>query len=225
MLTGRQAVQGGTFCLFNLFPGYQIFPYSSICNVQIPWHFSRGIILVKTSVTRYFFINLIKRRTMKKIFLSAIVLATAYTLSAQEITAYRASTDPAGNTYVVPVSIKNNFQATYPGVTVVTWQPATDWWYATYKDNNNRLVSVYYNTQDYYMIRNETFNVSLPVLNTLVPESVITAAIDTYGNDLYSITAMKTSTGEDTYQVALIKNGTMEKTMMNASAVAMNSSR
>jgi hypothetical protein len=84
---------------------------------------------------------------------------------------------------------------------------------------------VYYNTQDYYMIRNETFNVSLPVLNTLVPESVITAAIDTYGNDLYSITAMKTSTGEDTYQVALIKNGTMEKTMMNASAVAMNSSR
>jgi hypothetical protein len=36
---------------------------------------------------------------------------------------------------------------------------------------------------------------------------------------------MKTSTGEDTYQVALIKNGTMEKTMMNASAVAMNSSR
>lgn len=156
---------------------------------------------------------------MKKIFLSVIMLAGVYTLSAQQVPTYQA-TDV---NFAVPVTIKTNFQATYPSATTVTWQPMNDWWYATYKDENNRLVSVYYNTQPYYLIRNETFKVALPVLNTLVPETVITNAINKYGNSLYSITAMKPAGSEAmNYQVTLIQNGMIETVMMNESNTAMN---
>ena len=160
---------------------------------------------------------------MKKIFLSAIMLAAAYTLCAQQSKTYQA-TDM--NTYQVPPTIQTNFQVTYPGTAQVTWRPMNDWWYATYKDDNNRIIQVYYNTQEYYMIRNESFKVSLPVLNTFVPEDVITNAISSYGNDLYSITALKADTSNNMmYHVTLIKNGTAETTMMNAASVAYNSNR
>jgi hypothetical protein len=154
---------------------------------------------------------------MQKIFLSAIMLAGAYALCAQEVTVYKA-TDV---NYQVPVIIKTNFQAAYPAATQVTWQPmSSDWWYATYKDNN-RLTIVYYNTQPYYLIRDESYKMSLPVLNTFVPEDVIANAVNTYGGDLYSITAMKVNGAETpTYQVVLIKNGTMESATMNGTAVA-----
>jgi hypothetical protein len=157
---------------------------------------------------------------MKKFFLSAMMLAGAYALCAQQVPTYQAT----DITYQVPVTIKTNFQVSYPAATTVTWQPMNDWWYATYKDENNRLVSVYYNTQPYYLIRNETFKVALPVLNTLVPEDVITNAINKYGNNLYSITALKTSGSTDMmYQVTLVQNGTAETVMMNGTSVAYNS--
>jgi len=154
---------------------------------------------------------------MKKIFLSAIMLAGAYALCAQEVTVYRA-TDV---NYTVPVIIQTNFQAAYPTATQVTWQPmSTDWWYATYKDNN-RLTVVYYNTQPYYLIRDESYKMSLPVLNTFVPEDVIVNAVNTYGADLYSITALKPdASGNVSYQVGLVKNGTLETATMNGSAKA-----
>ena len=158
---------------------------------------------------------------MKKIFLSAIMLAGAYALCAQEVTVYRA-TDV--NTYAVPVIIQTNFQTAYPTATQVTWQPmSTDWWYATYKDNN-RLTVVYYNTQPYYLIRNESYKMSLPVLNSFVPEDVITNAVNTYGADLYSITATKPdANGNVGYNVTVVKNGVAETMMMNGSGVATNS--
>jgi hypothetical protein len=158
---------------------------------------------------------------MKKIFLSVIMAASVYALSAQEVTVYRAT--DVNTTYTVPVIIQSNFQAAYPTATQVTWQPmSSDWWYATYKDNN-RLTVVYYNTQPYYLIRNESYKISLPVLNTFVPDNVISNAVNTYGPNLYSITALKPdATGNVSYQVAVIKNGTMETTTMNGSvAVGM----
>ena len=154
---------------------------------------------------------------MKKFFLSAMMLAGAYALCAQQVPTYRA-TDV---TFQVPVTIKTNFQVSYPAATTVTWQPMNDWWYASYKDQNNRLVSVYYNMQPYYLIRNETFKVALPVLNTLVPEDVITNAINKFGNSLYSITTVKTSGSEEMmYQVTLIQNGTAETCLLYTSDAA-----
>jgi len=152
---------------------------------------------------------------MKRIFLSAIMLATAYTLCAQD-QPYMA-TDVNPGTYTAPVIIQTKFQTNYPNATMVTWQPMSDWWYATYKDNNNRLVSVYYNTQPYYLIRDEVYTVSLPVLNSFVPDDVVTNAVNTYGASLYSITALKPDVNNNTaYEITLVKNGKMEMATMNA---------
>ena len=147
------------------------------------------------------------------------MLAAAYAVSAQDPAPYRA-TDV---NYTVPVYIQGKFQATYPTATQVTWQPmSNDWWYASYKENN-RITNVYYNTQEYYLIRDENYVMSLPVLNTFVPEDVITNAVNTFGTDLYSITAMKPDSSNNTmYQVITIKNGIMQTSMMNGSGMAYN---
>jgi hypothetical protein len=157
---------------------------------------------------------------MKKIFCAACMLAAAYTVSAQEVVTYKATTSEFDYTSQVPVSIRENFAANNPTTATVTWMPMTsDWWYATYKTDNNRIVRVYYNTQPWYMMRGESFKASLPVLNTFVPDVVITNAINTYGNDLYSITRRVSNGSEEMYHVTIIKNGTSEITLMNGQGV------
>jgi len=158
---------------------------------------------------------------MKKIFFAAMILAATFTVSAQEVVAYKSTTNDFGYSPQVPAVIRANFQASYPTVTTATWMPATnDWWYATYKDNN-RIVRVYYNTQPWYMMRGESFKASLPVLNTFVPDQVILNAINTYGNDLYSITQRLSIGNEEVYHVTVIKNGISEVISMNRQGVVV----
>lgn len=164
---------------------------------------------------------------MKKIFCAAIMLAAAYTLKAQEPAAYTTTTTTVNYTSQVPMVIRTNFQTSNPTVTQVTWMPmSTDYWYASYMTTNNRITRVYYNTQPWYMYepsRNEGFKVALPVLNTYVPEDVITSAIKTYGNDLFSITARKPAEdGTQSYFVTLIKNGVSEIVDMNGENTVMS---
>ena len=129
---------------------------------------------------------------MKKFFLSAIILVgVACCLYAQQDSTKQA----AG----VPPPIQSSFQASYPGVTAPSWQQMNDWWYASYTESN-RITDVYYNAQPYYLNRNESFKVMLPVLNSQVPEDVITTAIHTYTNDLYSITAIRIADSTNTMQ-------------------------
>ena len=157
---------------------------------------------------------------MKKIFFAAIIMAAAYTVSAQTVVSYKTSTDDFDYSAQVPTEIRANFQTSYPTVTAVTWMPmSTDWWYATYKTDNNRIVRVYYNTQPWYMMRGESFKASLPVLNTYVPDLVVTNAINTYGNNLYSITRRLSTANEEMYHVTVIKNGVSEVTLMNGQGV------
>jgi hypothetical protein len=159
---------------------------------------------------------------MKKIFLAAITLTAAYTLGAQEVV-YKTNANEFDYSAQVPATIKTNFQASYPNVTTVTWMPMTnDWWYATYKTDNNRVVRVYYNTQPWYMMRGESFRASLPVLNTFVPDGVVTNAINTYGNNLYSITRRLPSGTDEMYHVTVIKNGVAEIVLMNGQGVVYN---
>jgi hypothetical protein len=164
-------------------------------------------------------LTLFKLLSMKKIFCAAIILAAAYTVSAQEVI-YKTTNSEVDYSSQVPTSIRANFQASYPMATTVTWMPMTnDWWYATYKSDNNRIVRVYYNTQPWYMMRGESFKASLPVLNTYVPDVVITNAINTYGNNLYSITRRLSNGNDEVYHVTVIKNGVSEITLMNAQGV------
>jgi len=157
---------------------------------------------------------------MKKIFCAAIILAAAYTVSAQEVVIYKTTSNEFDYSSQVPTTIRANFQASYPTATTVTWMPMTnDWWYATYKTDNNRIVRVYYNTQPWYMMRGENFKASLPVLNTYVPDVVITNAINTYGDNLYSITRRVSNGTEDVYHVTIIRNGKSEISLMNGQGV------
>ena len=159
---------------------------------------------------------------MKKIFLAVITLAAAYTISAQEVVMYKTNSSEYDYTVQVPATIRANFQASYPNATTVTWMPMTnDWWYATYKTDNNRINRVYYSTQPWYMMRGESFKASLPVLNTYVPELVITNAINTYGNNLYSITKRLSTGNEESYHVTVIKNGVSEVIVMNGQGVVV----
>ena len=157
---------------------------------------------------------------MKKFFLAAIILAAAYTISAQEVVMSKSNSSEFDYSVQVPTTIRANFQASYPNATTVTWMPMTnDWWYATYKTDNNRIVRVYYNRQPWYMMRGESFKASLPVLNTFVPDLVITNAINTYGNNLYSITKRMSTGSEELYHVTIIKKGASEIALMNAQGV------
>jgi hypothetical protein len=134
---------------------------------------------------------------------------------------YKATPDNLDYSSQVPAVIRANFQASYPTVTTATWMPVTnDWWYATYKENN-RIVRVYYNTQPWYMMRGESFKASLPVLNTFVPDQVILNAINTYGNNLYSITQRLSAGNEESYNVTVIKNGVSEVILMNRQGVVV----
>ena len=150
-----------------------------------------------------------------------MILAATYTISAQEVVVYKTATDDLDHSSQVPTVIRTNFQASYPTVTTATWMPVNnDWWYATYKDNN-RITRVYYNTQPWYMMRGESFKASLPVLNTFVPDQVILNAINTYGNDLYSITQRLSTGNEEVYHVTVIKNGVSEVILMNRQGVVV----
>ena len=158
-----------------------------------------------------------------KIVLAVLMLVISYTLVAQEPTKTTTTTTTSitvDNNTQVPASIRTNFQMSYPNVTEVKWMPVNDWWYASFKNEENRMVRVYYNTQPYYLERDESFRLSLPVLNTFVPDDVILAAINTYGNDLYSITTTKPGENGQMYHVTLIKNGVSEIVMLNSNAVA-----
>jgi hypothetical protein len=166
---------------------------------------------------------------MKQFLLVVVMLAAVYSLSAQEpvvttpttTTTTKVSVD---NNAQVPASIRMDFQLHHPSATNVTWMPMNDWWYASYKNEDNRMERVYYNTQPYYLERNENFRLSLPVLNTFVPDDVIANAVSTYGNELFSITASKLGETGQTYHVTLIRNGVSEIVSMNASAVAYSNS-
>jgi len=155
---------------------------------------------------------------MKKIICAALILTAAYTLNAQDPVTYRAT--DVDQIAQVPVSIKTNFETTYPTAATVTWTAVgEDWWYASYKTDNNRVMRVYYNTQPWYLMRNGGFKASFPVLNTHVPDVVITNAINTYGNNLYSITRRLSNGTEEMYHVTIIKDGVSEIALMNGQGV------
>jgi hypothetical protein len=163
---------------------------------------------------------------MKRIFLAALTIAAAYTVTAQEVVVYKTNSSADFDySAQVPATIRANFQASYPTATTVTWMPVnSDWWYATYKTDKNRIVRVYYNTEPWHLMRGNGYKTSLPVFNTYVPDMVVTNAINSYGNNLYSITRRMSKDNEDLYHVTIIKNGVSEIVLMNGQGMAYNDS-
>lgn len=140
-----------------------------------------------------------------------LVIATC-SLSAQEtqeVTVYRLSRSTSSPGYSVPPAIKGNFEAAYPGVTVITWDPIQTYWRASYKVENTT-------TFVYYDERGLNYRASLPVIQNNVPEAVVTKALDVYGPVVYGITKIKSANGTEVYQLRLVENGATRTTWMDA---------
>jgi hypothetical protein len=155
---------------------------------------------------------------MKKVFIAVSMLALVIGVKAQErvTTTYTTTTTNYG--YSVPTPIITTFELEHPNVTNVTWTPMNDWWYATYPDDM-MISRVYYNTQPYYLEREEGYRVSLPVLNTYVPENVIRDAISKHGNNIFSITTGKMTESGHKYYVTVIRDGKSEIIPLDSSGM------
>lgn len=159
---------------------------------------------------------------MKKIIFSIFLLGAGFSLAAQEnpVVIYRVTTE-TNPAYSVPAFIRADFETKNPGMTVISWEPlyvwdpSTVWWRATY-NNNNRLTHIYYNSAGL------NYSVALPVLQTFVPEEVVSAAISHYGNNIYGITKMKSGDETDVYLVRFMENGSLKTIWMDADGIAVN---
>jgi len=100
----------------------------------------------------------------------------------------------------VPASVQSSFQREYPNATNAQWHMSNDWWHASY-NNNGRLANVYYN------MKGQSYTVALPVVETSIPDNVISKAAEMYGGNIYDITRMKGMNGQDIYGVRVIENG------------------
>lgn len=182
---------------------------------------------------------------MKKIFLSAVLAASSCVLFAQDTTnrtnntstdqqmnmstnqTYSTTTTSNYSAYGIPNYVQMNFQSQHPNVSTLTWtSPTADWYHGYYTDANGRYTHVYYSTDPYYNVayypeRVTGYIVSLPVLQTYVPDPVITTATNLYKQNLYDITAMKGNNKEDVYLVRVQDNGELKSMYMDANGTAV----
>jgi hypothetical protein len=156
---------------------------------------------------------------MKKLMFSLVLLTSVYALSAQEVTVYRLSSTTNNQARVMtpPPFIVSNFQTTYPGVTVIAWDPVETWWRASY-NKDNRVTHVYYTESG------ENYRVALPVLQNNVPEEIVSRAITSYGPVVYAITRMKSAAGNEIYQVKLLDSGEARTMWLDNTGSSMNES-
>lgn len=150
---------------------------------------------------------------MKKGIIALLALTTGIAVSAQDEVIMKTQSSGTYNAFSIPEPIRIRYQSVYGDPSLATWQPATDMWFATVKGTDNRIMHVYYPTEPWYLVdvpdRDVNYRVALPVLNTYVPEDIITSALSKYGDNIYSITKLRSSSSMDTYQVTLLENGTM----------------
>jgi len=148
---------------------------------------------------------------MKKTFLAFLLFGGCATLFAQDTTmnntgqnantATTSSYNAYGTTSVTaPASIQSSFNRDYPNAQNATWQQMGDQWRASY-NNAGRMTNVYY-TQN-----GASYSVSLPVLNTYVPEELVNKAVIMHGGNLYSLTMLKGAEGQNVLGVTVLDNG------------------
>ena len=171
---------------------------------------------------------------MKKILLSTVLVASSWMLFAQDTKNTNNTTNQMSNSttsnynaYGIPNYVQMNFQTQYPNVSNLTWDKSSaDWYHGYYSDANGRYTHIYYSTDPYYNVkyypeRIVGYTVSLPVLETWVPDAVITTATNLYKQNLYDITAMKGNNSTDMYVVRVMDNGELKSMYIDANGTAV----
>ncbi len=110
----------------------------------------------------------------------------------------------------LPYNVKNNFSKDYSTTSnsQYTWNQYGDW-FTTHYTNNGRM------TQYFYDDRGRGYSLSLPVIQTYVPEDIIDKALQKYGSHLYSISMVKTADGNNAYQMGLLDRGQLHNEYLN----------
>lgn len=124
---------------------------------------------------------------------------------------YNSTSTSDYSAYGIPNYVQQNFQTAHPNTNLMWDRPSADWYHGYYMDNG-RYTNVYYSTDPYYNSgyypeRVTGYTVSLPVLQTYVPDNVISTATNMYKQNLYDIVAVKGNNHQNLYQVRLIDNG------------------
>lgn len=129
--------------------------------------------------------------------------------------------------YGIPDYVQTNVRTQYPNASNLTWtSPTADWYHGYYSDANGRYTHVYYSkdpyyNSQYYPERVTGYTVSLPVLQTYIPDPVITTASNLYKQNLYDITALKGKDSQEVYQVRVQDNGELKSMWMDANGTAL----
>ncbi|MGZ3938024.1 MAG: hypothetical protein ACXVLT_04905 [Flavisolibacter sp.] len=134
-----------------------------------------------------------------------------------------ATTTSNYSAYGIPTYVQTNFQAQHPNVSNLTWTASTaDFYHGYYTDpTSGRYTHVYYSTDPYYNVqyypeRVTGYTVSLPVLETWVPDAVVTTALNQYKQNLYDIAAMKGNNQTNMYVVRVLDNGELKSMYMDS---------
>lgn len=108
----------------------------------------------------------------------------------------------------VPSSTQYYLLRDYPMATNTTWETSGEWYRANVINNNR-------NMQVYYAPNGNSYTVALPVIQSWVPEEVVTSALNMYGSNIYSVNKIKGASGQDLYQVTLLENGMSRMEYLN----------
>jgi len=103
----------------------------------------------------------------------------------------------------IPYRAQVNLQKDYPMVTAnnITWAQQGEWYHGTYM-NNGRYSHIYYDD------RGNTWTVSMPVIQSYVPDDVVSKATTMFGPMIYDVTTLKGDSAHSTiYQIRTIENG------------------
>jgi hypothetical protein len=114
-----------------------------------------------------------------------------------------------GTALSVPSTTQSYLLRDYPMATDASWQQAGDWYRANVIDNNR-------NIQVYYAPNGNSYTVALPVVQSWVPEEVVTSALTMYGSNIYSVNKIRGASGQDLYQVTVLDNGISRSEYLSA---------
>jgi hypothetical protein len=157
------------------------------------------------------FIANIKMKSMKKTIAVLLLMGSAAAVNAQDTLNGDMNNDPqrlemtgsyhAKATTSVPSHLQSNFTLAYPNATDVTWYEMNDNWYRAVHNQDGRTLHMYYAPNGL------SYMVALPVIQSWVPEEVISTAIDRYGDNIYAVNKVKVAGNVDAYQVSILENG------------------
>jgi hypothetical protein len=106
---------------------------------------------------------------------------------------------------------EQSFRMAYPNASRTTWYRVNDDWYRVAYLDNGPWLTLGYNT------RGESYPISLPVLQTAVPDNVVNAVLNRFGG-VYDITETVGSDLQTQYMVRTIGMDGMVKTNMVSSS-------